>query len=59
MPMIGEVPWARGLVVATGHAMMGMTLGPITGRLVGEILCDGSPSIETPLLDPVRFGRVG
>ncbi|MAC20542.1 MAG: hypothetical protein CMJ23_12875 [Phycisphaerae bacterium] len=59
MPMIGEVPWAKGLVVATGHAMMGMTLGPITGRLVGEILCDGSPSIETPLLDPVRFGRVG
>ena len=59
MPMIGEVPWARGLVVATGHAMMGMTLGPITGRLVSEILCDGSPSIETSLLDPVRFGRAG
>ena len=59
MPMIGEVPWAKGLVVATGHAMMGMTLGPITGRLVAEIFCDGGPSIETPLLDPVRFGRVG
>lgn len=57
MPMIGAVPWARGLVVATGHAMMGMTLGPITGRLVSEIVCDGRPSIETPLLDPVRFGR--
>lgn len=59
MPMIGEVPWAKGLVVATGHAMMGMTLGPITGRMVSEIVCDGEPSIETPLLDPVRFGRVG
>ena len=59
MPMIGEVPWAKGLVVATGHAMMGMTLGPITGRLVSEVVCDGEPSIQTPLLDPVRFGRVG
>ena len=59
MPMIGEVPWAKGLVVATGHAMMGMTLGPITGRLVSEMICDGKPSIETPMLDPVRFGRVG
>ena len=59
MPLIGEVPWARGLVVATGHAMMGMILGPITGRLVSEILCDGSPSIETPLLDAARFGRAG
>ncbi len=59
MPMIGEVPWARGLVVATGHAMMGMTLGPITGRLVAESICDGKSSIETPLLDPARFGRVG
>ena len=57
--MIGEVPWAKGLVVATGHAMMGMTLGPITGRLVSEMICDGKPSIETPMLDPVRFGRVG
>ncbi len=58
MPMIGEVPWAKGLVVATGHAMMGMTLGPVTGRLVAEILCDGRPSIESPMLDPARFGRV-
>lgn len=59
MPVIGEVPWVPGLVVATGHAMMGMTLGPITGRLVSEIICDGRPSIETPLLEADRFGRVG
>ncbi|MDG2022765.1 MAG: FAD-dependent oxidoreductase [Phycisphaerales bacterium] len=58
MPMIGEVPWVKGLVIATGHAMMGMTLGPVTGRLVAEILCDGRPSIESPMLDPARFGRV-
>jgi len=36
-----------------------MTLGPITGRLVAEIVCDGAPSIESPLLDAARFGRVG
>lgn len=59
MPVIGEVPWLPGVVVATGHGMMGMTLGPITGRLVSEIVCDGRPSIETPLLEADRFGRVG
>jgi D-amino-acid dehydrogenase len=57
MPIIGEVPWAKGLVVATGHAMMGMTLGPVTGRMVSEIIAEGEASIESPLLDPVRFGR--
>lgn len=59
MPMIGEIPWMPGVVVATGHAMMGMTLGPVTGRLVSETICDGRPSIESPLLSADRFGRVG
>ena len=59
MPLIGEIPWMPGVVVATGHAMMGMTLGPITGRLVSETICDGQPSIENPLLRADRFGRVG
>ena len=53
MPMIGEVPWAKGLVVATGHAMMGMTLGPITGRLVAEIFCDGTT------VDRIALARSG
>jgi glycine/D-amino acid oxidase-like deaminating enzyme len=50
------------LFIATGHARMGLTLGPITGRLVSECILDGEPSLDlTPLrVDRVdRFGRGG
>jgi glycine/D-amino acid oxidase-like deaminating enzyme len=40
--------------VATGHARMGLTLGPITGRLISECILDGTPSLE---IDPLRADR--
>ena len=43
----------RNLVVATGHAMMGLSLGPITGRLMSEILSGEKPSIDLSLLKQV------
>ena len=47
MPAIGWVPGAEGLMLATGHAMLGMTLGPVTGRLLAEMMTG-----ETPFTDP-------
>jgi D-amino-acid dehydrogenase len=38
MPYIGRVKQNSSIVVATGHAMMGMSLGPVTGRLVRDII---------------------
>ena len=35
LPVIGE---SRGVVFATGHGMLGVTLGPLTGRLVASIV---------------------
>jgi len=43
-------------VIATGHAMLGLTLAPVTGRLVAELL-DGRPRPELAQLSPARFGR--
>ena len=44
------------LVLATGHAMIGISLGPITGKLVAG-LCAGEPSaIDLSALRPERFG---
>ncbi|HBL32019.1 MAG TPA: FAD-dependent oxidoreductase, partial [Acidobacteria bacterium] len=43
------------LVVATGHAMLGMSLGPITGRLAGRVLDGEAPAIPYPLLSPDRY----
>ena len=56
MPAIGFAPRRRGLVVATGHAMMGVTLGPATGRLVADLVTAGRSELESPMLAPGRFG---
>jgi D-amino-acid dehydrogenase len=57
LPVVGRVPGTLGAFVATGHAMLGLTLGPITGRLVAEFIIDGAPSMDVSLLSPARFRR--
>ncbi len=51
LPAIG---WAGGLdrvFVATGHAMMGFLLGPLTGRLAAEAILDGRTSLDLAPFD--------
>lgn len=55
MPYLGKVPHLDNLVVATGHAMMGLSLAPITGKLVTEILTKRPTSISLEALAPDRF----
>lgn len=55
LPVIGAVDAHPGLHVGTGHAMMGMTLGPGTGRLLAESILGETPSYASPLLAPDRF----
>jgi len=45
------------LTVATGHAMMGLSMGPISGKLVAEVLGEGAPSIDLKMLSPDRYLR--
>jgi D-amino-acid dehydrogenase len=54
LPYIGRTRRCDNVIVATGHAMMGLSLGPVTGRLVGEILSDRPPSLNIDLLEPDR-----
>jgi len=37
MPMIGFSPKQENLLIATGHAMLGLSLGPGTGQVVAEL----------------------
>jgi D-amino-acid dehydrogenase len=55
LPAVGQVPSLSGLLIATGHAMAGLTLGPVTGKLISECILDGSPSIDITPLRPDRF----
>jgi D-amino-acid dehydrogenase len=47
MPIIGPAPKHRNLWFGFGHAHHGLTLGPVTGRLIAEMLTG-----EKPFLDP-------
>lgn len=55
LPYIGRTAGHDNLTIATGHAMMGLSLGPITGKLVAEVLSGERPSIDLSLLDPDRY----
>ena len=56
LPYVGRLARYSNCSVASGHAMMGLSLGPITGRLMSEILSGEKPSIDLSLLKPDRFG---
>lgn len=49
MPFIGKMPQVSNLVVATGHGMMGMSMGPATGKLVSEIIDGVDPHLSIDL----------
>lgn len=59
LPYIGRAPRHDNLLIATGHAMLGMTLAPATGKLVAEIVCDTEHEIDLTALQPTRFASGG
>jgi D-amino-acid dehydrogenase len=52
LPAIG---WLDRVVVATGHAMKGVSLAPITGRLVAQLVAGEQPDHDLAQFDPARF----
>lgn len=60
LPMVGRTSRLEGLVVAAGHAMIGMGQAPATARLVTDLVLGLNPAISAAVLaaiDPDRFGR--
>jgi D-amino-acid dehydrogenase len=56
LPYLGRAPRHPNVVVATGHAMMGFSLGPVTGLLVAELVAGEPPSVDVAMLAPGRHG---
>ncbi|MCS0496993.1 FAD-binding oxidoreductase [Ancylobacter sp. MQZ15Z-1] len=50
LPVIGPAPGQKGLWLAIGHQHLGFTLGPVTGRLLAEMMTG-----EAPCTDPAPF----
>ncbi len=57
LPYLGRTRAAENLIIATGHAMMGLSLAPITGELAGQLHDREPPRFDLRLLDPDRFAR--
>jgi D-amino-acid dehydrogenase len=55
MPVIGPAPRHSGLWFAFGHAHHGLTLGPVTGRLVAELVCGQRPFVDATAFRAGRF----
>ena len=55
LPYIGRTKKYKNLLIGTGHAMLGFTLGPITGQMLSEEILNHKPSIVSPLLEVERF----
>jgi len=55
LPAIGRLPGHRNIHVAAGHNMLGLTLGPATGRLVADLLT--GDTARAAAFDPARIAR--
>jgi D-amino-acid dehydrogenase len=54
IPYLGRPDGIPNLIVASGHAMMGLSLGPVSGRLVADLL-DGAESFRP--IEQMAVGR--
>ena len=54
LPVIGRSPYHPGVTMGYGHGHLGLTLGPVTGRLLADLVAGREPGID---LAPFRTDR--
>ncbi len=55
LPYLGRAEQFSNLWISTGHAMMGLSLGPASGKLLAELLSGEKPSLDLTMLSPNRY----
>ncbi|KAA6440450.1 FAD-dependent oxidoreductase [Dyadobacter flavalbus] len=55
LPYLGYSSKLKNLIVAGGHGMMGISLGPATGKVVSELANRHSLSLNIELYNPERY----
>lgn len=55
LPYIGKTSAYKNVVIAGGHAMLGMSEGPGSGKLVSQIIRQKQLEIDISSFDPKRF----
>ncbi len=54
LPYIGKSSKFKNLTIATGHAMMGWSLGPLTGKLVAQLISNQKTELDITAFNPER-----
>ncbi len=55
LPILGLLKGYRNLAIATGHGMLGLTLGPASVTAVADLLTTGGSREVLKPFDPARF----
>jgi D-amino-acid dehydrogenase len=55
LPYLGRSRKIQNLIVAGGHAMMGLSLGPSSGKVVADLANGLQPEVDISVFDPERF----
>lgn len=55
LPYLGRTQKFANLSLSTGHAMMGLSLAPASGKILAGILSGESPALDLTLLSPDRY----
>lgn len=57
LPALGRAPSISNLFIASGHAMLGVTLGPTTAVIMADLMTKGTTHVDLTPFDPARFSN--
>ncbi len=55
LPIVGRLPNLDNGLIATGHNMLGLTLAPVTGKIVADLVAERASGLPVDALSPARF----
>ncbi len=55
VPIIGRAPGSTNTWIASGHGMLGLSMGPGTGKLIAQLITGAAPEIDPKPYEPARF----
>jgi D-amino-acid dehydrogenase len=58
LPAVGPIRALPGIIAAFGHGHNGMTSGPVTGRIVSDLIAGRAPPIDIAPYRPDRWSRM-
>ena len=55
LPVIGRAPASRDILLAFGHGHLGLTLGPVTGKRIADLVAGREGEFDLAPFRPDRF----